>query len=265
MAEFQLGIPVNVVVYQCGTCRFQSAHKKHLVAHLKRTNNTCGDATILQHKCAFVPRADGPGDKPEQGSSNDGAGQTIVSHGDHNTNTNTHINHQINQFIIVPSMACVGSEEERQALMDLLRKSETLENLANLPAEEIPATLLRLWKGADAPPELKNIRVVGDKVEEFRQGNRVVAVPRKKFVKKTVGDMLDTVDNVVDTLESSTAADIKHELHTKRFKCGRQHVTPKEAARMYASSAKQAYSLDADGRAFISKTAEGVDKELDHV
>lgn len=248
---YTLGIPFQVTAYQCSRCKFQSALKNVVANHLKRANNPCGDANILQQKFTFTPGGE-PVGQPHQ---------SVTLEGDNNI-----VNQTINNFVIVPNMASVGSNEEHQALVDLLKRPDTLAMLSNLPASEIPATVFRLWKGADAPPELKNIRVVGDKVEEIRHGNRVVAVPRTRFVKQTVGDLFTTVDSVVDSVgPSSSVAEIKDELHSKRFRCGKRHVTNREAAHMYTSGCKHQYALDADGRAFIAKTARGVDKELDYI
>lgn len=243
--------------YQCSKCKYTTVMKNHLTRHIELK---CKGATCASKKLSFDP-----GHKTINNTTVHGDNHTTTNtiHGDNTTNN---IEHQhINQFIIVPGMAYAGSEEEQRALLAILRQPDTLTKLSTLPASEIPAALLRVWKGADAPPELKNIRVVGDKVEEIRHGNRVVAVPRTKFVKKTVGDMIDTVDRATGADDDDVKTEIRHELHSKRFKCGKRKVSSSEAAKMYASSSREAYNLDADGRAFLCKTADGVERELDYM
>lgn len=172
-----------------------------------------------------------------------------------NNNTQTQNNITVN---VHPNLVYVGSEAERAALFEVFQDPANLRELATLEPEEIPAALFRMWKGGDAPAELKNIRVLGNKVEEKRGPNNVVSVPRAKFVRRTVGDMVDAAVKAPSSKVSQT-------LTSKDFKVGKkQRASRHDAAVMHSAGSRDVYALDADGRQFLDDSKRLMDRELDY-
>lgn len=235
---FQESGDVQMTMFQCSQCRYTSPHKTHVQTHMKAK---CPSATMLQKKCVMVFKS--------QATTTNNAGRDIQMAGrDINNVTN----------VTVQPVFYVGSDEERAELFKLFSNPEVIKELATCAPTEIPATLFRLWKGADAPGHLKNITVKGDRIEQIRGPDRVVSVPRTKFVKETVGDMLTVAGDMAED-------EIKDELHEPAFKCGRRReVSRVEAARMCASSAPETYRLDTRGREFLKKSKEYMDRELEY-
>lgn len=233
--------------YQCSACAYTSALKHHVVNHVK---TVCRDADVLDHKCACV--------LVPVGQTVDAA-RAVMTLGNNNNNNilgNNTINQTIHNNNNTFNLVHVGSEEEKRSLEALLLDPSTRHELANLPPHAVPGALLRLWKGADAPPELKNIHVRGNKVDEVRGPDNVVSVARSKFVKKTVNDMLVAVDR--------HAPDAVPEIRSKDFAVSkRRKVSPLDAAGMQATGCRTAYALDANGRQFLASANASVDSELD--
>lgn len=236
MIDFAPGIPLEVTVFQCSVCRFQAIRQSDVHNHINRKRaQCCTGARVLSTKCSVVPGRGHP---------------TIIQNGNHNTAT-------INNITVQPTFYA-GSNEERAALFRLLTDPDNLKAITACPPEEIPATIFRLWKGADAPGALKNITVKGDRVEEVRGPDRVVSVPRTKFLKTTVGDMFTAVTTVDDT-------DLQKELAEPMFGCGkRRSVSRTDAARMSAAGSHEVYKLDSQGREFLRNSHTCLDKELAH-
>jgi hypothetical protein len=237
---FQFG-RCEAMMYQCGGCGHMSALKHNVQTHLRAK---CPSAAVLAQRCALFVR-------PVDEQAFPGAQSVGAVSGDHNV---------INQVVVHvhPNAVYVGSEEERQKLYGVFKDPASLRELANRAPEEIPAALFRLWKGADAPRELQNIKVVGNRVEELRGPGNVVSVPRTRFVKKTVGQMFDTV-------AAAGPEGVTADLRSRQFGLGkRRQVSALEAAHLHAASSREAYDLDAPGRTFIQGSSKLVDIELDH-
>ena len=171
-----------------------------------------------------------------------------------NINSNNNNNNNTTNNI---TLVYAGSDEERHSLTALLRQPATQQELANLPAHEIPGALLRLWKGVDAPAELKNIQVQGDAVKELRGPHTMVSVCRSKFIKKTVNELIVAAD-------SASGDDIRQELRAPDFAVSkRQKVSRLDAVRMQASGCPHVYRLDLPGREFLASANASVNTELD--
>lgn len=228
--------PVDVPLHQCSACRYTSVQRHNVVRHVAAK---CAGATVLSGVVKMVPA----------GSSS--VVQTAEVTGDHNTVTNNN-NTTVN-------LVYVGSHEERQSLTALLADPATQHAISNLPAHEIPAALLRLWKGPDAPAQLKNIAVEGNSVREVRGPNTVVSVPRARFVKRTVNDMLVAVD----AGDQAALQDTRQELRQPEFRTSkRERVSRLAAADMQATGCHDMYKLDAAGRRFLDDANAGVAAEL---
>ena len=257
----------EATMYQCSGCGHTSAFKHAVQTHL---STQCPSSRLLKRKCALFVRPvdqlvlapDASVCAPVQTAG------AVTTTGDHNTVSQT-----VNQIVVNvhpvagTKVVYVGSEQERQKLFDLFRSPESLRELAGCDPEEIPAALFRLWKGADAPPELHNIKVVGNRVEQLRGPDNVVSVPRSKFVKHTVGDMFDTVAKVTPGMTSDPSAvdKMQEDLTRRELPLGRKHrVSKLEAVRLHACSSKQAYDLGVEGRAFVAESSQLLNKELDH-
>ncbi len=239
----------EATVYQCSGCRYSSCIKTHVVTHQRAK---CPAATVVQHRCALFSRP-----VEEQALPRGGVGVT----GNHNVVTTGDNNINITVNVLPNNMVYVGSEEEKRRLFEVFKDPEALRELEGLAPHEIPAALFRLWKGADAPGELHNIRVVGNKVHETRGPGQVVSVPRTKFVKKTVGDMFDTVSRA----DAEALEEVREELARPSVRLGKKRAVSKlDAVRMHVSGSKEAYDLDTDARAFIRGSSDLVDRELDH-
>lgn len=235
---FRHGVPLTLAVFQCSECAFQSAYRQVVQNHTggKRAGR-CSNAEIVSEVCTLTTVPIG------------GTGPAIHANITGDNNTNTQSNTTFN-------LVYVGSAEERQSLEALLQREDTRRELANLPAHEVPGALLRLWKGADAPPQLQNIRVHGGKVDEVRGPGNVVSVPRSRFVKKTVSDMLVAADRHAEDAD----------LREPQFEVSRRRkVSRLDAARMQAVGCRTTYELDAPGRQFLASANASVDTELDQL
>lgn len=198
--------PVEVTFYQCSRCGYTSALRQNAVSHVTSVE-TCRStgAGVLRQKCACTvlpagdTRAAGNGRPRVVGLTTEVIDRSQV--GDYNHMVNNNISVHVH-----PNLVYVGSEEERRALFAVFEDPANLRELAVLEPEEIPAALFRMWKGGDASDALKNIRVLGNKVEEQRGPDTVVSVPRTRFVRRTVGDMLDAVVKAPSGAEAAKAS-----------------------------------------------------------
>lgn len=234
-------------MYQCSGCGYMATLRHHVQTHARVK---CPTGTVLAQRCALFVR---PVDEATLSAGAGGVQHVGSVTGDHNV-----INQIVVNVVAAPDAVYVGSEEERRRLHEVLADPDNVRELARREPEEIPAALFRMWKGADAPRRLQNIKVVGNRVEELRGPGNVVSVPRTRFVKQTVGQLFDTV-------ATAAPAEVTADLRSRQFGLGkRRHVTALEAAQLHAASAKEAYDLDGPGRAFIQGSARLVDTELDH-
>ena len=233
--------PLDVTFYQCTRCRYTSAIRHNVTTHVS-TVAACAGAEVCSEKCTcpLMPL----GSKAP----------AAVVHVEGDNSGSIQQNHIV--VNVHPNLVYVGSEEERAALFAIFQDPEALRELANREPEEIPATLFRLWKGADAPPVMKNIRVQGDKVQEVRGPNQVTVLPRTKFLKRTVSDMLGAAGAAGP--EATRAAVAQPE-----FKVGKQRrVSRLEAARMHADGSREVYAMDSAGRRFLNEANDTLDREL---
>lgn len=245
LSEITVTKPVDVILHQCSACGCVGTVKVNITRHVE---TKCPGARVLTGSVAMVPAT----------STLAPATSQISIDGDHNRVHSHDVHVHIEKIY-------VGSEAEKQRLFELLRSQECVQMLSVTPAHEIPGRLFQLFKGGDAPPELRNIRVQGDKVRELRAPGQEVAMSRSKFVKKTVSDMLGVVDAVLP--DSTPAPEIVQEtqrdLRASEFGLGaKRKVSKLEAARLQSSNCPDKYRLDANGRAFLDKANSGVDKEL---
>lgn len=253
---------VECTMHQCSECGYTSPVKLNVTRHIL---SFCPGASCVSQKCTF--RTDGGGGDGAHVSGCGGGGVHVG--GSFNTTTTTNTTNNTTNIVVVPQIVCVGSKEERDALYSIFQDPGNLRELANREPEEIPAALFRMWKGVDAPCELRNISVKGDKVQEIRGPDRVVSVPRTKFVKKVVGDMIHSVNNVPPetTPNPGRMKKVHEDLHDPRaFKCGKKrHVSRYEAMKMHTTGSKEQYDLDAHGRHYVESCKTLVDRELDFV
>ena len=245
--------PLDFTFYQCSGCGYTSPTRHHVTTHVSAVA-ACRSkrSSVLSQRCACSLMPAGTKAAPAQQHS------SVHIDGDHNYNV-------INQIVVnVHPMAYSGSEEERQALFGVFKDTSNLKELATLEPEEIPAAVFRMWKGVDAPEALKNIKVVGNRVEEQRGPDQVVSVPRTKFVRRTVSDMLDAVVKAPKD-ESDVVAQVSNTLQTKDLKLGKKRcVSRYEAAKMHASGSKGVYDLNPEARQFLDDSKRMVDRELDY-
>lgn len=248
MAKVVLKNPLDVIVHQCSVCRYASVHKHNVVRHVGA--HACGnkEASVLTDVLQLVQQ----GQETSMGSNHSVAG-------DHATvnQTVTNVN------VTIENIVYAGSPQDQQALMDLFKNPATIRELSNLPPAEIPAALFRLWKGSDAPPQLKNIRVGGAAVEELRGPGQVVAVPRSKFIKKTVNDMFQAVD----AAPTAEVDELRRDLRLPTLPLGgrKRKVSRLAAAEMQATGSRDVYALGHEGRKFLNDSNAAVDNELLHV
>lgn len=240
-------------LYQCSACRYTSFVKTHVTTHIR---HKCPTARALSEKRALFSRP-----LSEKGLAAAAGCRHNTIEGDHNVQDNSTT---INLFPLV----YVGSQEERRRLFDIFNDPEAVRELTNREPEEIPAALFRMWKGVDAPPDMKNIEVVGNCVKERRGQGRVVSVPRAKFVKKTVGDMFEAVVAVqpTNTADPCSVEKIHNDLHRKELRLGKKHqVSRIDAVKMHVTGSREAYNLGTDARQFLNHTSALVDTELNEV
>jgi hypothetical protein len=211
---------------------------------MRHISSKCGEAQCLS-ECKILYEA-------VQGTSNQITG-------DYNTINNAHNSHNTNIINIVP----VGSADEKAAFLKLFQDKDVVKAITSCPLEDIPALLLRYLKGPDAPPEQQNVSVDGSIVVENR-GTRDARVRRASFVKKTMGDMLDTCAAVDPQLTADEGAmhELLDELQAKRFKSGLTDASCVEVARMAACSDPASYRLGHEAKHFIHKTRGNIDAEL---
>lgn len=252
---------MDVVVHQCSSCGLASVHRHNVRRHVE---SKCKEAMVLTETVKMWP---GPPPSPDALTT-----KNVHIKGDRNTTHNTAVtgDHATVNNITVhvhPNLVYVGSDEERQALAAVFGDPGNLESLRHLPAAEIPAAVLRLWKGADADPRLHNIQVSADKVKEHRGPGHTVSVPRRKFVKDLVSDVLKTVANDVPketTPLPEAMGDIQQELTVRDLEMTKKRrVSRAEAAAMRASGSREVYALKQPGQEYLKATDAMVDRELD--
>ena len=231
--------PLDVIVHQCTRCLYVSAHKQNVQRHIAAK---CPGASVESGSVTMYPEC-----------------MLTATTIDNSTNTNSH-NVNINVNLIVPA----GSAAEQTHLVSLFRDPDVLKELTTCPPEEIPAVLLRLSKGQDAPPHMRNIQVSGDRVNQVQRGGRVVSLPRSKFVKKTMGDMLEKCATATSNGDAQAGLqELQQELTQPQFACSKRKISMLEVARMEACSDPARYKLGREGREFITKTSAHVNRELD--
>lgn len=198
--------------------------------------------------------------------SNNGAGDG-TGNGNGNGSGNTPITTTVNGDNNTVTIFYVGSAEENQALRDLFKDKYTLDCLRNTPDAEIPARLFELWKGGDAPQQLKNIRVAGDKVHEVRGPGKVVRVSRSKFVKQTVADMLGTVSAMDPdaTPDPNAMQEIREEVADLKYQVAKkQKSSATEVAKMHLDAAPELRTADYQTREFLRRAKQNIEKAMDH-
>ena len=132
---------------------------------------------------------------------------------------------------------------------------------------DLPATALRLTKGSDNPPGIRNVQPIGDRVIEHRPNGLQRSVPRGKFVKQFVGSAMELCTNA--TPEYSADPDAMRDVHDKvmdkRFRLGKRgRASPYDVAKMLASSDHRGLAkLDSDGLEFSRACQVEVDCALD--
>lgn len=190
----------------------------------------------------------------------------ITNNCNNNTSTSTH--HSYN--ILTTSFGAArtvfaGSREEYNSLWRLFKSKETLDALWALSDHEIPARVFELWKGPEAPPHLKNVRVNGNALYEHRGPGNIVRIPRAKFLKKMVADILATVDAVPTeyTPCPNTWEDVLSRLQEPKYRIGSRRATAPEIARMHHNAAPELRSLAAEGWEFLRLAKYMLEQTLD--
>ena len=266
----------DALVYQCSACGYSSMNKAHVRSH---SSAKCPAASILSRKCTLVAYELGqkPAVDPTTGKAADGVtnvSTNTVTTGDHSGHSiagdhNTMINLTVVNVAGPRDLAWVGSEEEREALLAVFKDPDNLKCLSNLPATEIPAAVLRLWKGADADPRLHNIEVSAKEVAEHRGPGHMVKVKRDQFVKQLVSEVLKTVTRRVkpeDTPCPGAIEDMQQELTSKELEMPKKRrVSRVEAATMRASGSREWYGLKQPGREYLRETDDRLQRELDQM
>lgn len=264
------GAHLDSTVFQCSKCAYTSLKKVHVEAHVL---GKCQGATVLSSKCVLPVLAVGQkvavdektGSVAQAATTATTATGTTASAnaitGDHSTINNNTITVHVH-----PNLIYVGSAEERQALEAIFRDPEALQSLSHLPPAEIPAALLRLWKGADADPRLHNLEVSATRVAEHRGAGTRVSVPRAKFVKGLVNDMLQTAARVApeNTPAPEAVEELKRELTAPDLAMPKKRkISRAEAASMRVTGGREWHGLKEEGQTFLRTSDAMVDRELD--
>lgn len=263
-------VSFEATVFQCSACKLTSHRKETIVNHIQAK---CPTAAVVHGRCALHM---GPVQPGINASSLPPTPPTETPHqqqltGDHNINImiadhsqtiNNITNHTTEKQV---NIIYVGSSEEYKSLRDLVKSEDTVKALWALYDHEIPARVFEMWKGAEAPDTLKNIRVDGNKVQELRGPGNVVEVPRTKFVKKTIADILGTIDTTPST--STAAPDKMDDIHATvrepRYRISQRPTAAPEVARMHQNAAPELRLLNGEGRDFLREAKERFDKVLD--
>lgn len=245
----QLTHPLDVTVHQCSGCRLASIYKHNIQRHVQ----TCPGATLVSGTVKMVPVAMASGGVHLHGTRMSGG--TMINR-DQINNTNH----------IVINVIPAGSSQEKDELIKLFKDPETIKAITTCPHEDIPAVLLRLMKGPDAPPAMRNVRVDGDKVREVRPSGHEVTMSRTKFARKTMGDMIETCVKIdpTETAAQRDMEELRDELLEKEFNLGKKtKVSKYDVAKMVAAADPARYRLETGARDFIDKATTKVDLELD--
>lgn len=260
MSEWHYG-HFDATVHQCSGCGYSSTVKVHVQNHLA---SKCPSGKMNHRKCTLTMHPLGDVSATRTGGSTSSTTITgndnVAINGDVTINDNVTINVHVTPPAV--TKVYVGSEEERQALEAVMQDPEYVGSLAMQHAlvSDVPAILFALLRGYDAPPEHKNIRVVGERVEELRGPGVVTSLPRSKFIKNTVAHMLQAVANV----QNPQLDRLKAAIERPEFAMGskKRKVSRLDAAQLHAMGAREVYALDSDGKRFLAESKERVNEEL---
>lgn len=266
-ASIKWGAHLESTVFQCSQCAYTSLKKAHVETHMRAR---CQGAMVLGTKCVLPVLAAG-----QKVAVDEQTGAVLPAGGGNTTTTTTNNNHSFNQTTVnihvhMPAAkAFVGSEEEEAALTRVLKDPEVIKTLADQVsyqcADEIAARVFQAWKGQEAPPELHNIEVKGDRVLKHRE-HGAESVPRSKFVKETLAQLLRavTAQNKDTTGDPEAMETVQDELQKPVFRAGkRERASRLQVAKWHADGAKEVYRLDAHGREFIASSKEKLEREID--
>lgn len=234
-------------VYQCSGCHMTSFRKSRIADHLARKNPKacCVGARLLSGVCTLSV-----GNPPAR--TNVAEAGVLAVAGDHTHNTAITIN------------VYAGSEDDREKLLRVFSDRDAVADIAGADPADIPATLFRYWKGANAPPSAQNVRVDGNTVHETRApGARPVKLPRTRYVRRAVGELIGAAATAQTSADPETMRELQGQLTQKTFAVGKKAVSHAEAAAIYATGAPEYHKLDADGRQFVQRSHARLDAELD--
>ncbi len=226
--------PFECTVYQCSSCRYTTALKQNVNAHLARCEP---GASILQSKglCHVTL----PGQHP-----------AAVANSYNTTNS---FNRTVN--IVLPA----GSDAEYTKMLEVLRNdlANTLLSLDLERPETWPAAIFS--KLQQREPALRNVEVQGNMAIETRENGDKVPVPRLQKARKAQGTLYETLGLAVETTQEEdddvayVSGKIMRELRRKLPNAS--GTTLEEAARMYASRAPKFARIDSELQACVREAA----------
>jgi hypothetical protein len=250
-----LSVPMDVKMHECSMCGYISIHKHHTQRHV---GTQCPGAAVLSGDVTVYPGPQAPGPPAPQGD-------TLAITGDHNTAVTGDHNSVVTIINIIP----VGTDGESQALHLVFQNKANLQMLSECEPCEIPAAVLRLTKGMNVPPGIRNVKVEGDKVRETRPNGVETLVPRSKYVRQTTSEMTKACARAMPeyTADPGTMQLIHDKMQTRRYKLGkRAMVSPGDVAEMIATSDhKNLTKLDGPGRVFMRDVQTNLNNEVDYL
>lgn len=245
--------PLNVEVHQCSKCRYVSVHKYNVARHVKAQK--CLGARVITGDVIMVPAS-------MAAAGNSGPMDKSVYMTACNNNT-VDYSSTVNINLVLPS---TDNPEDRERLVKTFTDSTNAWRLAKCDVGDIPAMVLSMTRGSDAPPAERTVVQHPDR--SVSVGGQP-PVGQGTFVRKVIGESFDLVKNI-DPATTSEPERMQQQqrriMQPEYVGAKKQRYSAYEVAKMVSSAdhAKMR-SLDGKGSQLVRDLRDGVLSELNEI
>lgn len=212
MSEQPPMLETYVFKHVCSHCSYETQDRSNYKRHLNSKCREFGARMIPYYAIAYtanielaeaVARGEAVHIRPglNMGSATDPAGATAnTTHGNENHSEIHQHSHNITiNFNFPAEVVASQSKEEAEAIVRhiLEDKERFLETLASGDAASLVGHVFRLTKGADGPPQLRNMCVRGNDVVEKRGATTVSRTPLGKSLNTWVDLMMEHCKDIL--------------------------------------------------------------------